>query len=299
MFHPDQTVSVSVNMPLSIYPQLERRFIDWALTQPAIRAVIVVGSRARLVHPADEWSDLDLVVFTQDAPSYLNDATWLEALGHVRAAVSDSFGKNDREWLALYDDGSKLDVAILSIDPTATLQEMLDAFPYPVVLRRGVRVLLDKTGASAELRLPKIDAPQLPTQEAFTALINRMLLDAVKAAKFIRRNDLWRAKQLCDNEMKQLLLTLLEWQASAQQGQRDVWYDGRFLNEWADRDALAALPDTFATYQAADLQRAFLATLDLFRRLAHEAAAQLGYAYPTEVDRFVAEHLRSILRGNA
>jgi aminoglycoside 6-adenylyltransferase len=86
-------------MPASTYLQLEQRFIDWARTQSAIQAVIVVGSRARLDHPADEWSDLDLVVFTQDASSYLNDAAWLETFGHVRAVVSNSFGKNDREQL--------------------------------------------------------------------------------------------------------------------------------------------------------------------------------------------------------
>jgi aminoglycoside 6-adenylyltransferase len=288
-------------MSSNLYSQLEQRFVEWTLTQSAIQAVIVIGSRARSDHPADEWSDLDLVVFTVDTTAYLNDAMWLEAFGHVRVAVSSSFGKSDREWLALYNDGSKLDVAFLSIGPTTTptLQEMLDAFPYPVVLQHGVRVLLDKTGAPAELRVPKIAAPQPPTQAAFTALINRMLLDALKTAKFIRRNDLWRAKQMCDGDLKQQLLVMLEWHAMTGGHNRDVWYDGRFLDEWADLKTLAALPDTFAAYHVADLQRALLATLDLFRRLAQEVAAQLGYAYPVETHRFVAGQIQSILRGAA
>ena len=291
-------------MPLSIYSQLEQRCIDWASTQSAIRAVIVVGSRARSEHPADEWSDLDLVVFATDTAPYFNDAMWLETFGHVRVAVSSSFGKSDREWLALYDDGGKLDAAFLSTDPTATatLQEMLDTFPYPVVLQRGTRVLVDKTidrESQGALRLPKSDEPHWPTRAEFATAINRMLLDAIKTAKFIRRNDLWQAKQMCDGEMKQRLLTMLEWQALAQQDQRDVWYDGRFLNEWAAGEALAALPGTFAAYQAADLQRAFFATLDLFRRLALAVATQLGYAYPAEADQFVTRQLQSILRGTA
>lgn len=291
-------------MPSSIYPQLEQRFIDWARTQSAIQAVIAVGSRARLDHPADEWSDLDLIVFTQDASSYLNDAAWLETFGHVRVAASNSFGRSDREWLALYDDGSKLDVAFLSIDPsaTSTLQEMLDAFPYPVVVHRGVRVLVDKTinhEPQRALRLPKSDEPHLPTRVEFATAINHLLLDAIKTAKLIRRNDLWRAKQMCDGDLKQQLLVMLEWHTMTQQIGHEVWYDGRFLDEWADRDALAALPDTFAAYHAADLQRALFSTLDLFRRLAHEVATQLDYAYPAEADRFVAGQLRSILRGNA
>ena len=252
-------------------------------------------------HPADDWSDLDLVVFATETASFLSDATWLETFGQVRVAVSNSFGKSDREWLALYENGCKLDAAFLSIDPTAptTLQAMLDAFPYPVVLQRGVRVLLDKTNASVELRLPKIDAPQPPTQAAFTALVNRVLFDAIKTAKFIRRDDLWRAKQLCDGDLKEHLLVMLEWHAMTQEHAHDVWYDGRFIDEWADREALASLPDTFAAYHAADLQRALFNTLDLFRRLAHEVAIQLSYAYPAEADEFVTGQIQSIMRGNA
>jgi hypothetical protein len=35
-------------------------------SQTGIRAVGLVGSRARLDHPADEWSDLDLVLVATD-----------------------------------------------------------------------------------------------------------------------------------------------------------------------------------------------------------------------------------------
>jgi len=44
--------------------QIEQRFTAWAQTQPDIRAAMVVGSRARTDHPADEWSDLDILVIT-------------------------------------------------------------------------------------------------------------------------------------------------------------------------------------------------------------------------------------------
>jgi hypothetical protein len=156
-------------------------------------------------------------------------------------------------------------------------------------------VLIDKTGAVAELRLPKIETPRTPDQAEFTALINRLWLDASKTAKFIRRADLWRAKQLCDGEMKQHLLTLLEWHAAARQDRRDVWYEGRFLAEWADPQILAELPATFAAYEITDLTRALLVTLNVSRRLADELAAQLGLAYSIETDRIVSQHLQDIL----
>ncbi len=166
------------------YSQLEQRFVEWSLAQPAVAAVIVVGSRARREHPADEWSDLDLVVLTRVATPYLRDSTWLNIFGVVIAAAAQPFGQHDREWIALFASGCKLDAAILSIDvaATPTLQAMLDAFPYPNVLQRGVRVLIDKTGTSTTLRLPEIPAPHQPDQAEFTALIGRMWLDAISGA---------------------------------------------------------------------------------------------------------------------
>jgi aminoglycoside 6-adenylyltransferase len=122
-----------------------------------------------------------------------------------------------------------------------------------------------------------------------------MRLDAAKTAKFIRRRDLWRAKQLCDGEMKQHLLTMLEWHAAVQTDRRDIWYDGRFLSEWADPQAMDKLQATFAAFVAADLQRALFATLELFRRLAHDVAGQLGYPYRPQTDEFVDDYIRSIL----
>ena len=282
------------------YLRLEHRFAEWASAQPAIQAVIVVGSRARSDHSADQWSDLDLVVLAGETTAYLNDTAWLNTFGSVQAAISNSFGQHDREWIVLYADGCKIDVAFLTIDPiaTPTLQAMLEAFPYPNVLQRGVRVLIDKADhdtANTELRLPPLVASHLPTQAEYMALINGMWLGAVKVAKFTRRNDLWRAKQLCDGEMKQHLLTMLEWQAAAQEDQRDIWYEGRFLNEWADSQALAELPHTFAAYKGEDILRALFAMLDLFRTQAREVADRLGYIYPAGTDQFVADYLRAIL----
>ena len=62
---------------------------------------------------------------------------------------------------------------------------------------------------------------------------------------------------------------------------------GRFLEEWADPRALEALPSTFAAYDADDLGRALLATLELFRWLAIETAERWGYPYPTRIDQRV------------
>lgn len=43
---------------------LEASIVVWAGGRADVRAVVVVGSRARSLHPADAWSDLDLILFS-------------------------------------------------------------------------------------------------------------------------------------------------------------------------------------------------------------------------------------------
>jgi hypothetical protein len=76
-----------------------------------------------------------------------------------------------------------------------------------------------------------------------------------------------------------------------------MWYDGRFLADWADPGALSELPATFAAYDQADLRRALLATIQLYHRLAGEMANHLGFDYPQPNDLQVADWITASLAG--
>lgn len=52
--------------------QLLERFVAWAVNCSDIRGAVIVGSRARTDHPADEWSDIDIIVITTDPDRYLS-----------------------------------------------------------------------------------------------------------------------------------------------------------------------------------------------------------------------------------
>ena len=63
--------------------RLLERIIAWALAQEGVRAMALVGSGARQDHPADQWSDLDLVLVADDPQAYLGSTAWLAELGEV------------------------------------------------------------------------------------------------------------------------------------------------------------------------------------------------------------------------
>jgi aminoglycoside 6-adenylyltransferase len=276
------------------HQQLERRVADWARTRPDLSAAIVVGSRARADHPADPWSDLDLILFVADPAAYIANPTWLPEIGPLWLAVPHRTGRGDPEWMALFEDGLKADF-VLARD-AGDLRTALDRSHYGFVLSRGFRVLLDRAPAGAPPHQPALQRAPPPGAQAFETAIHTFLLAATRVARALKRGELWPAKLGCDGELKIQLQTMMEWHArAAGVPEREIWHDGRFLEEWADPGALAALPATFAAYDLDDLSRALLATLDLYRRLARETAARWSHPYPVDAERRVTRWITGLL----
>lgn len=285
------------------YEQLAARFAEWASGQDDIRAAVVVGSRARSDHPADEWADLDIVIAARDPGLRIEDSGWIEQMGKPWVSfVEPTADGRTLERRVLFAPGLDVDFAFF---PAALFQEMVGGeIPRDVadVLRRGVRVLLDKDGLIAPL-LPfrgEVPPPAPPTPEAFANLVNDFWYHSVWAAKHLRRGELWWAKSSSDMGMKELLRHMLEWHARATRGaDHDTWLRGRFLEEWADPRAVAALRSAFAHYDREDIARALLATMDLFRWVSRETAEQLGYPYPEVADEQATRLTVRILAGGS
>jgi len=313
-----------MNQTASAYEQLIDRFIAWAQTQPDIRAAVIVGSQARANRPADEWSDLDIVVFATDPERYLSRTDWLENIGNPCLTFLEATATGDEmERRVLFEDGLDVDFAFFPVIRVRRLVYFLrirECFPQLLhllpkekvrqitqgvadffdVVRRGVRVLLDKEGMADLLTLVTGEAPSSrpPTQNEFLEVINDFWYHAVWTVKKLRRGELWTAKFSLDSYMKwRCILRMMEWHAHATNGWNyDTWHGGRFLEQWADPRAVEGLQDAFAHYDEDDIRRALLATMDLFRWLAVETAEKLSYPYPTLADEQATELVGKLLR---
>jgi aminoglycoside 6-adenylyltransferase len=291
----------SVTRTAEAYAALEARFVTWAETVPDLRAAVIIGSRARRERPADEWSDLDLLIVTTDPGYYISTTAWLDAIGAYWLtfveATSDGAGQERR---VLFDGGLDVDFAPV---PAEEL-ERLASDPFAAdLIRHGVRVLLDKDGVLTEalkqfsLPQPVESGPAQPPGEArFLNVINDFWYHAVWTAKKLRRGELWTAKGCVDSYLKwQCLLPMIEWHAHTVHGwDYGTWFRGRFLEQWADPRVVEGLREAYGRYDADDLWRALLATMDLFRWLAVETAARLGYPYPTRAEEKTAALVRKL-----
>jgi aminoglycoside 6-adenylyltransferase len=279
------------------------RFAAWAEAQPEIRAAIVLGSRARLERPADQWSDLDLWLLVTDAQPFLAATAWLEALGRPIVSFVEATATGDqRERRVLFEGGLDVDFIPVPVPVVATMLQQ-GGLPDGVrqILAAGYRVVVDKDNfaqqlpAEATLARPAV---ALPTQVAFTEFVGDFLYHVIWAAKKLGRGELWSAHGCLDGPLKGMLLRMIEWHARARKGAAyNTWHRGRFVEQWADPRAVAALPEIFARYDRDEMDRALVATHEIFRLLAVETAAAAGLVYPVDADAEVRSLLHSILEG--
>ncbi len=268
---------------------LLNRLTDWARGNPDVRAMLLIGSRTRADHPADQWSDVDVVLGVTDPDPFLNTAEWLEPIAPIWVShVERTPVPGVVERRVLFDSGFDFDLIVVHGD---SLIQVIKNEQASGIIRRGMRVLVDKDRIFSRITLPI--APRAiyepPTQAAFLNVVNDFWYHAAWMTKKFRRGELWTAVTCNNGYMKDLLLRMIEWYSRTVGATSDVpWANGRFLEEWADPRAVRELGGTFAHYDPADLRRALRASMSLFRWLAIETAFQLNYPYPVEGDAQVS-----------
>jgi aminoglycoside 6-adenylyltransferase len=286
-----------------LYYDLVERFVQLASRRSDIRGALIVGSRAR-VEPADEWADLDIVIFTSDPEYYLTKTDWIKSIGdYWLAFLEPTAAGNETECRVLFEGELDVDFAVfplrtyegLAMNDTLSREFMAQAVD---TFERGVRIIVDKDKKLTQFlnKLPFIEKtqPHPPSQREFLQVINDFLYHAIWTAKHLMRGELWWAKMCSDCHMQHLLLQMIEWHAHATYGWNyDTWFRGRFLEKWADPRAIEGLHSAFAHYDVVDAGHALIEEVKLFRWISQETAEKLKYQYPIEADEHITEWIKT------
>jgi aminoglycoside 6-adenylyltransferase len=305
-------LSLASNEPISSdsYEELIQKFISWANAQPDVRMAVVLGSRARTDHPADEWADLDILMVTINPKHYVDTSEWTAEMGKpIATFIEETSGADEQERRVLY--GGMLDVDY-AVFPASKVERLLKAevntqMPAETVLElanafgRGMRIILDKDGLSDKLKGIisgiKQPRPQLPTQQEFLQVVNDFLYHCVWTVKHIMRGELWWALTCLNCRLASLQLRMTEWQARATHGKDyDTWFRGRFLEKWANPEVTTGLKNAYGHYDKNDVSTALMGSLNLFRQTATTTAEKLNLQYPTEADKKITVWIASQLK---
>lgn len=281
-----------MNITPDKYHEIKQRLLLIAEKHAEIKAVVAIGSSTRSDVPADEYSDLDIMIVTDDTDSWLYGNLPAE-LGDVKISFVEPTLGGGMERRVLY--GGWLDVDMIVFTAGQFLNAVNDGTAN-WVMNRGYAVLHDRIGAAKllkqkiSLEIHKSDF----SEGEFQNLASNFYFHTVWAAKKLLRGELWSAKMCIDSYLKNLLLKVLEVHVAAKY-RADVWHDGRFLDRWADEEIRVELKNCFARYDKDDMKNALKSTHRLFARTAKETAALKNFAYPDEAEKFSNDFLEEKL----
>ncbi|UCE14322.1 MAG: aminoglycoside 6-adenylyltransferase [Candidatus Heimdallarchaeota archaeon] len=287
------------------FEQIIKNFVKWAKNVDDIRAAIIIGSRARKDHPADEWADLDILVITTNPSYYLSSAEWVQNVGIQMITFIEQTPGGDLERRVLFEGMLDVDFAIIPkeriLEIKKKIEESLEIrFALQDFFGRGIRILIDKDNILDQIQeiLTTFQTPSKPppTEQEFYQVINDYLYHSVFTAKHLRRGEHWWAKMCLDCHMQRLLLEIIQWHALVSFGwNHDIWFRGRFLEEWADTRVVESLKMVFAHYNPVDIRRALLASMELFHLLVTEISLELRFSYSSENYHTIQNWIRDLL----
>jgi aminoglycoside 6-adenylyltransferase len=106
------------------YDLLIEEFVKWAEPRPDIRAAMIIGSRARIDRPADEWADLDMVIVTTNPGQYVSTADWVKNMGNPLLTFMElTAGGDENERRVLYEGMLDVDFAIFPAEKMKQFQQ--------------------------------------------------------------------------------------------------------------------------------------------------------------------------------
>jgi len=266
---------------MTTYDILIQNILTWAQQTENIRAIVVIGSRARITDPADEWSDLDLLVITTDMAAYIESATWLHEIGTPLLSFTEPSFDGSYERRALFDGFLDIDFALSEPEQ---FKESLKFGAVRDIFQRGYHILLDKDDWTDLItHLDPAPPPQASSPTQISNEIHDYWFHVVWTTKKLKRGELWSAMNCLNCYMKNKLRHMIEVHAVLfGEGEVVTWHNGRLLEKWSAPTINQRLLGSFADYDAHALTTALRHQSALYHDLASEVADKLNISYPHE-----------------
>src|SRR6056297_2500015 len=280
------------------YEAIIQNFLHYSKTCEHFRAAAIIGSRASAEKTADDFSDLDILILSNDPDKHIDNTEWLSEIGEVYITFVETLPLgNSKERRVMFSDALDVDFAIVA----ASQAEAMFSSPEIIsVFRKGFKILFDKDDLFSYLELSSGEEGQqkkeLPAIKDVENATQDFWYHCIWSMKKIQRGEWWTAKMCVDGYMKSLMLRMIEWEYQLNQREpREIWHNGRFFEKWVDQEIQEQMKGCFSHYDQADIVRALKCSMDLFSRLSKKVTQKLDIQYPQKAEDFVRDYQFSLL----
>jgi len=275
----------------SRYEDLINHLIKYGETSELIKAEVLIGSQSRESNGADEYSDIDVILFVSDIDFFINSDEWINFLGKYYISFVERTVSGGMERRVFFEDAIDADFIFLQAENISRIYELSE------IVSRSYKMLLDKTNFTDIIKhVAESGKPfAIPLENEFQNLISEFWFHVIWSAKKVMRGERWSAITCVDGHMKEMLLKMIEYYSHALHGtDYDTWHSGRFIEQWAEQWVVKEFQNIYAGYSDKDIMKATVATMNLFRKVSVETADKWNYQYPVVSDKYATEWFNNI-----
>ncbi|MBB6112603.1 Streptomycin adenylyltransferase [Mucilaginibacter lappiensis] len=263
----------------------------WAAKNKDIFCVIITGSMAREYKKADEYSDIDVIVFCKNRHWFDHNPEWMQEISVPVAYYTDKVLANQLGNKIFFHNGVGMDIVFLDkrlsywaylyallkeknnflkLTPRILknpIEDALNAFAYSV--QRGFFCVVDKKDYNEKLhyieKIFRSKKDKVFDMKRVNFIVNKFWHHSYLMAIKLHRGDLLSAKIECDNGLKICLLHLIELHTKSIRGAVfDTMHNGRGISAWGDPAFISRFKYIYGHYDFADSWNGLEETMDLF-----------------------------------
>ena len=267
------------------------RILGFARADKRVRAVYLNGSRANPHAPGDRYRDFDIVFVVTDFESFRSDPDWINVFGErlilkMPEAMRAPSGRGHFNWMMLFTDGNRLDLTLIP----STKSELIENDSETVVL-------LDKDEILPEFP-PASDRDYLvrrPDALFYHSCCNNFFWCMQNVAKGIVRDELPYAMGMYHFILDDELNDMAAWYIGTKNDFGvSVGKMGKYFKKYLPADLYQQYLTTCATTDEESFWNAIFAACALFRTLAKQVAAALGFTYNQQDDDGIMTYLHAM-----
>ena len=275
----------------SRYKDIVDKIIKYGETSELVKAEVLIGSQSRKFDCADEYSDIDVMLFVSDIDFFINSDEWISSLGKYYISFVEKTVSGGMERRVIFENAMEADFIFLQADDFSRINELSE------IVSRSYKMLLDKDNFTDIIsHVAQSDKSfSIPSESEIQNLISEFFFHVIWASKKVMRGELWAAITCVDGYMKKLLLKMIEYHSHALHGtDYDTWHNGKFIERFAEPWVVKEFQNIYARYSDKDIMKALLNTMNLFQKIAVETMDKWDYEYPVISDKYATECFNNI-----
>ncbi|WP_286904332.1 aminoglycoside 6-adenylyltransferase [Clostridium sp. UBA1652] len=275
----------------SRYKDIVDKIIKYGETSELVKAEVLIGSQSRQIDCADEYSDIDVMLFVSDIDFFINSDEWISSLGKYYISFVEKTVSGGMERRIIFENAMDADFIFLQADDFSRINELSE------IVSRSYKMLLDKDNFTDIIsHVAQLDKSfSIPSESEIQNLISEFFFHVIWASKKVMRGELWAAITCVDGYMKKLLLRMIEYHSHALHGtDYDTWHNGKFIERWAEPWVVKEFQNIYARFSDKDIMKALLNTMNLFQKIAIETMDKWDYEYPVISDKYATEWFNNI-----